>query len=269
MVNLVKNEVYKALKQKKLLVFAIIVTVWVLVLAISKHAQINESFNEINGQSFPLTVLKGIYFLVVVLMTILLSEMITDEYKNGTLKHTLLRPVTRVKLLISKVLALLIFNISFLVFILLVSYFVGTIIFGWGNGFEFGGTKLSSAGDYIGVRQSFSGMNGVLFMIAAYMLTLFQFMATGMVILLISLLFSNSGAAIATSLALWVVLPPILQAVKQIRPFLLDSYFYFISAFLINIDIMQVIRGFVVIFVYGFIFLSISVYMFKKKDILA
>lgn len=265
LIRLVRNEIYKLFKQKKMYVFMGIAIALVFVRYLSLQIT-NSSFE--NGQSFPLAVLKMLYSFGVIYVTVLVSQMLISEYKSGIIKMTLVCPISRIKLLGSKVIALFVGIVFIQLFTLLVSYIVGTIFLGWGYSYTFHGTKLTLDGDWISVSQSFKGISGILFMIKTYLLATFSFLSIGVSVFFFSIAFLSTGPTIITSLGIWLILPPILQSIRQIRPILLDSYYYFVSAFLQKIDISQVIMGFTIIILYGFVFFAAGAYLLKEKDIL-
>lgn len=276
MFKLIKNEVYKIFKQKKLYIFmGVVLAMTVLQYVgylIMKNMKLDPNvpnpFANINGQSFPITMLSGMSTIIVIYMTILLADIVTDEYKNGTLKLSLLRPITRLKLLVSKISGLFIAILALQVFSLIVTYVLGTIFFGWGDNFLLTGMRFSATGDVVNISTSFSMMNGILFTIGSYLLVILPYMAFGMFIFFISLLYSNMGATIGTALGVWFVFSLISQLIKQVRPYIIDTYYTFYLQFVKDPDIKQIILGFTVIALYGIVFFASSVLVFRKKDIL-
>ena len=68
---------------------------------------------------------------VISLFTIIVAAgIISNEFKWGTIKLLLIRPISRTKILLSKYLSVLIFAFMLLVFLLLSSWIVGAILFG-------------------------------------------------------------------------------------------------------------------------------------------
>lgn len=68
---------------------------------------------------------------IISLFTIIVAAgIISNEFKWGTIKLLLIRPISRTKILLSKYLSVLIFAFSLLVFLLLTSWIVGAILFG-------------------------------------------------------------------------------------------------------------------------------------------
>ncbi|MFD1031625.1 ABC transporter permease [Metaplanococcus flavidus] len=68
---------------------------------------------------------------IISLFTIIVAAgIISNEFKWGTIKLLLIRPISRTKILVSKYVSVLIFAFSLLVFLLLSSWIVGAILFG-------------------------------------------------------------------------------------------------------------------------------------------
>ena len=68
---------------------------------------------------------------VISLFTIIVAAgIISNEFKWGTIKLLLIRPISRTKILLSKYVSVLIFAFTMLVFLLLTSWIVGAIMFG-------------------------------------------------------------------------------------------------------------------------------------------
>jgi ABC-2 type transport system permease protein len=71
--------------------------------------------------------------LVTLFVVIIASDMIAGENAWGTIKMLLIRPHSRWKILLSKFLATILFAIVIMIFLLLVSWIVGNIIYGFGG----------------------------------------------------------------------------------------------------------------------------------------
>lgn len=105
MLSLVKNELIKLFAGKKIYVFML-----AIVLAnslIGVESLVGAIDIPVNGQNVPILMLPTIVNILLPLFVIVLvAGMITDEYANGTLKLSLIHPVSRTSLLTAKLLAL-------------------------------------------------------------------------------------------------------------------------------------------------------------------
>lgn len=99
MINLIKNEIYKIIKQKKLYIFSCISILAIILqyMGFLMVKQNNSSF-EIKLQLLPLMMISSLGMIIVIYISVLMADIITDEYRNGTLKLSLIRPITRFEL---------------------------------------------------------------------------------------------------------------------------------------------------------------------------
>ncbi|HSJ39087.1 MAG TPA: ABC transporter permease, partial [Planococcus sp. (in: firmicutes)] len=68
---------------------------------------------------------------IISLFTIIVAAgIISNEFKWGTIKLLLIRPISRTKILLSKYVSVLIFAFTLLVFLLVMSWLVGALLFG-------------------------------------------------------------------------------------------------------------------------------------------
>ena len=137
MIKIIYNEVYKLLARKKIYIFmAIILIVSLFSLAsalitngifkptnpnadTAMQSQILSSLGRFNGQSFPLTLFGGVMSTILpIFVVILIANMVTDEYTDGSLKLPLLRQVSRNELLIGKLVSLTVVMILMMLFLI-------------------------------------------------------------------------------------------------------------------------------------------------------
>ena len=256
MTGLVKNEMYKVIKQKKFYIFMGIIFILIVLNALSVSTLQSKLVSEIfNGQSFPLNILNWISLIIVIFITVLIADLVTDEHKNGTLKLSLIRPITRNNLITAKLISLFVTLLIIQVFTFSISYIIGTIFFGWGHNLTFIGTE-------------FNIFNGLLFTLVSYMFTILPYMAFGTIILFISLLSSSVGVTIAISLGSWFLISLVGQMFTETSPYIITTYFNFYVEFVNDIVVKDILVGFAVILGYGIIFSLASLLLFKKKNIL-
>jgi ABC-2 type transport system permease protein len=263
--NLIKNEVFKVFRLKKLYIFMAIIIVLEVINGIYYIAtknnpgkigqDIGNMLASFNGQSFPVLMLQGMGQFVIIFMAILLADIISDEYKNGTLKLSLLRPVTRVELLFSKIISLLVSLIVLLGFILIVSYIIGTLFCGWGDKTVVNGVNFTTAA-------------GIILTLKAYLITILPYFAFGMIIVFTSILFTSMGATIGVSLGVMIVLG-ILENIKQVHNYSILHQFNIYSNFVKDFKWSNMLIGIANVAVYLVVFYIGSMLVLKKKDILS
>lgn len=200
---------------------------------------------------------------VVSLFTIIIAAgIIANEFRWGTIKLLLIRPISRGKILLSKYTAVLLFSLSTLIFVLLLSFLVGTIFFGIGDfnqqmviekshGFE-----AVSAIPEIGSAYGYKLVNLV-------MMATFAFM--------ISSIFRNSSLAIGIAIFL-------MFAGNSIVAFFADKEWAKFILFA-NTDLQQYETGYIwvegmtlgfsitMLFIYYAVFMALSFLFFTKRDV--
>lgn len=72
----------------------------------------------------------GMTWLVFLFSVIVAGDIVASEFTWGTIKLLLIRPATRSKILAAKYIAVVLFLVTLLLFLLIISYFVGLIFFG-------------------------------------------------------------------------------------------------------------------------------------------
>lgn len=119
MMPLIRNELYKLFRMKKLYIFAAVMVV-VLVLNLYNYEPGEDPmviWMFMYGQSVPLNTLDFLTQFMVIFIPILAGDSVTQEYRRGHMKLSLLRPVLRSELLLAKLAALLVFIIVMALFI--------------------------------------------------------------------------------------------------------------------------------------------------------
>lgn len=259
--KLIQNEIHKLFAQKKMLVFFAILLAMSLMMGFVIYSMQNSPNPEtkmnntpLSGQLFPIMNLSGLIQMFAIFAIVMIAEMITEEYTTGTLKLSLLHPVTRGRLITAKVLALWIATIILLIFTLIALYIIGTAFFGWGNQFIF-------------LDKTYSMGTGFLLTFAAYLLTSLPVMSFGLVVLFASLFLNGSGAVIGLGLGFFFAQTITSQISPKIAPYLIASYNDWWS-FLYTGQWKQVTYSFIIFAVYGGLSYLLSLRFFKKKDLL-
>lgn len=275
MANVIWNEIYKLLARKKIYIFAVILIVVCLFSlcsalitnsifkSASPHAnadmqsQVMYALGKINGQSIPLAMFDGITSSIIlpVFIIILITDMVTDEYAEGTLKLPLLRQVGRYELLSSKLGALAVILMLMLLLMLIMGYGLGTAIFGWGDAFLIRGRGLSSS-------------QGLLFTLLVYGSSLISMISFGMVILMFSVLFNNSGTVVGIGMAALFSSTMFGAVFPEVNSYLLSGYFNTYRFFTSYTGIEEIASGFLIVLTYGIVSLILSLLVFKRKNLL-
>ncbi|MEK5023786.1 MULTISPECIES: ABC transporter permease [Paenibacillus] len=248
--KLLKNEMYKVFKLNKLFYFMVMA---IGLLIIQGVTVLSSPSGNINGQSFPMFMLSRIMPLFIFFMALLFAEIISDEYRNGTLKLFLLRPVHRVELLNAKIAAMIISVLMLLLFVMTGSYVIGAALLGWGDQMMFNDTVFPAA-------------QGILLTLQSYIITALPCLGFGMIIVLVSILSPTMGGTIGISLGIMFVLTA-LENVQELHSFSIVHQMNLYQSFAGKFQAVNVISGLVNIAMYILIFYMGSVLAIKKKEI--
>lgn len=257
MMDLLKNELCKLFKTKKLYVFLLIILA-VLVLNLYDH-QPGGSEDTVwtfsYGQSFPMASINILSQFMVIFIPIFIGDSIAGEYRRGTLKLSLLRPITRSQLLRAKIASLFVFISVTMVFSIIASYAVGACFLGWGNGTEYSG-------------KIYTPLEGLLLTLGANALVILPCMAYGLFVTFIAVLSGNRSLTIVSSLAI-LAIGLNLNVFESIAPYSLAYYIAnFPENFVHTLDWTIALQSIGIIAIYLLTFYLSSFYVFNKKEII-
>ena len=129
------NELYKISKKKKIIVAAIL-SIAAIIVAGLIVSSINNFMGIRMSGTFSIMVLSVLNHTLIPLFTAFLCiDMFGGEFLDGTIKFTLTRPVTRLKVYLSKMLAVGTFILANLLFIMVLSFIFSLFVKGGGAGF--------------------------------------------------------------------------------------------------------------------------------------
>ncbi|MFD2617171.1 ABC transporter permease subunit [Terrilactibacillus laevilacticus] len=202
--------------------------------------------------------------LITLFIIIIAASIVSQEYAWGTMKLVLMRPVQRWKVLLAKYLSVLFNALLLLVFLGILAFIVGAIVFGFKD------TSFQYVYERNGiVHQTSIFTHFFLFGLSHYigmiMIAAFAFM--------LSTLFKNNALAIALSIFIEFAG----SIIGSILAMFGKSYVKYL--FFVNTDLMQYIEGspsikgmtlgfsITVLLVYFIIFMGISFFTFEKRDV--
>ncbi len=146
----------------------------------------------------------GSVLLIPLLIAVFGADLVSSEFAEGTITLLLTRPVTRWKVLLSKVVAMMLFTSLTLLAAFLLAWGISGAAFGWSGwgapiltGFRLSGSSASAAFDLRGVRIVPLWQD----MFAAWGLAWFSALAVGSITLLLSVVFRSAAAAMGTMMA--------------------------------------------------------------------
>lgn len=205
-----------------------------------------------------------IFLPVISLLTIIIAAgIVSNEFSWGTIKLILIRPVSRTKILLSKYISVIIFSISAMLFVFIISWISGAILFGIEN-----------------INSSIINFNGenpqsipLLSEIGAnYGYNFIELLMMGTFSFAISTIFRNSSIAIGISIFLMFMGNIIVQSFAQ---YSWAKYILFANTDLkqytngnILIEGMTLNFSIITLTVYYLIFIILTLVVFTKRDII-
>ena len=205
------------------------------------------------------------------LVVILAADIVSSELSSGTIKLLVSRPVSRWKILLSK-LVTLIFYISLTVLaVLLLAYLISGVLFGYGGwnapvlvGFQVVGSDVDTSNVHVVASWQYILME--------FGLAWFSAICVGIMAMMVSVLVRSAAVSMGIMLAAiisGVILANMVQSWEEAKYF-----------FMVNLNLIQYLSGenppiagmdltfsLVVLSVWSLIALAISFRVFKKQDI--
>lgn len=210
----------------------------------------------VSGYQVPaLSLLSGMEFLFPLLVAIISAELLGSEISYGTLRSTLLRPVTRAQWLLAKMAVALVLPFMLLGFVLLISALAG-LFYGYGD--FVGGTGLG-AGGLVGQGVTGAGQ-AVVELLRAYLVAAFSLVPISLLALLLTVVFMNAASGALATLGILIV-SGLLVVFTWLSPFLPTTQ---LNAYLATGG--QLITPLILISVYAVAFAVLAVATFERKD---
>lgn len=228
-----------------------------------------------NGALFPVAALGLVLPLFLpVAVAIIGGEAIAGEAEAGTLRYLLIRPVSRRRVLVSKLVMLTVFVILTVAIIALVGFICGSTMFGVGASHTSGVGSVGSAGS-VGSVTSVSGQGIPAQSATVRILLSVAFAIVSMLgvaaISVFGSVMTDSAVGAALAAVAFLVCSEVLDLVNAadaIRPYLPTHYWLaFVDLFRNPILWHNVIRGFLIQGAYIAVFTSAAWARFSNKDI--
>lgn len=256
MIRVIGNEMKKILSQKTIYVFSTAVIFVIFLNILGALITNNTALGKNYGETFPVTIFEGLAGVVIpIFIVAMVSNMVAEEYSEGTIKLTLLSRVSRSRLLTGKLLALGIILSIFLILMLLLGYGIGVALLGWGGEFMVKGRALTPG-------------QGIVITLLTYGLSLIPFMSFAAFIMFISILTKKGGAATIVGCGVLFFLLLLQIAFPDLAQFIVTNYFNTYRIITSQGGIQTIVTGFSIIFTYGLILYALSLRIFNRQDIL-
>lgn len=238
------NELYKISKKKKITVAAILSVAAVLIGAVIVTSVSNFAGIKVTGKSeFSILVLSVLCYTLIPLFTMFVCvDMFTGELAEQTVKQTLTRPVSRLKVFSAKVLAVGSFLLANLLLVMLVSLAASFVI---------GATSLSIWKVFV-----------------AYLAEFFPLMVFALLVILIANLMRSTAGAFLISLVCYLALLGFSVVFSQYQSFFVVSFFDWYTLFLGSyINFYKILRVLLIFFGCGIMLFAAGYYLYDRRDI--
>lgn len=126
---LVRNEMMKINSKKTTLSFLIFLAIVVLVVSIPIKVWGGTFGENLNYLAFTVLVTEICSTFIFIYAIVLGCQIIAEEYKDGTIKQLLIRPASRISILMSKYLSVLIMTTAAVLFLRVFAMLIGVIFF--------------------------------------------------------------------------------------------------------------------------------------------
>lgn len=229
---------------------------------------INSSFDVdgkiLNGYLICFLILQTLLIHVPLLIALVGGDMIAGEANMGTLRLLISKPISRSKLMMSKILATMIYTLMLLVWMAILSLLLSILIFKTGDLMIFKSTEIFIlSGDDIMWRYY-----------AAFGFAAIAMTTVAALSFLLSLFAENSIGPIVSTMSV-VILFTILTTMdlplfNAIKPFLFTSHMLGWKGFFDDpVNYHSVLKSAGILALHVVLFVSAAIYIFRKKDILS
>ena len=275
--NLIQNEAKKALYKKRTYISFILITILIpfIVAAIDDggktlelkiYGQLADSFlfygSVINGYLSTYIIIAILISHMPFLSTIVASEIVSGEYSKGTFRMYLTRPVSRNKILMSKLIIVLLYTTIMMFFFFTYTLLVSFLWLGGGDLAVFHNGLLLLAEDDVLWRFAL-----------AFILSNFVMLSVSCLCFLISTVSRNSVTPIIITISIVFIGTAVafipIPIFEKVNPFLFTGYIdIFLTAFHDPLPLNKYYNLFFITSLWSLLFIIISFKSFKNKDIL-
>jgi len=278
MITLVKIELYKIFKKWRSYIGFIAIGVLVPIIHIAMLFEgkntldfmtrdIQQSFifigNLLNGYFLSYIILASLAIHIPFLIALVAGDLLAGEATAGTYRLLLTRPISRTQIVTSKFIAAIIYTILLIFWLAFMSLVIGIIIFGTGE-------LLVISNQTIIIFEK----SDILWrFLSAYIFASLGMSVVASLALLFSSLVENAIGPIISTMAVIIVFL-ILSAIQidffqMIKPYLFTDYILsWRLLFESPVDVSEILKAVIILLAHIVFFYSLTLYLFKRKDIL-
>ncbi len=275
--NLLINEFVKVVYKKRTYISFVLITALIpfIVLAVKNgggslesklYGQLADSFifvgSLVNGNLSAYIIIAILISHMPFLSTIVASEIVSGEYSKGTFRMYLTRPISRNKVLLSKLIIVLGYTTLMMLYFVLYTLFISRLIIGHGDLVVFHNGLLVLDSMDVGWRFMLSFWLSNILMLTVtclcFMISTFSKNSVTPIIVTISIVFIGTAVAFIP-----------IEIFEKLNPYLFTGYIdLFLTAFHDPLPYHLFLQEAVVCSVWSIIFIITSFYHFNRCDIL-
>jgi ABC-2 type transport system permease protein len=273
------NEVIKiALKPRSYLgIAAITVLVGVILFALKSDGMsiisfVTSSFeqtlsfegNVLNGNLVAFIILQMLIVQIPLLIALVTGDLVSGEAAMGTIRLLLTQPISRTQLLLSKFMAGGIYTLIVIVWLGFMSVIMGKMIFGTGD-------LMVLNSDGLVILQE-ADVNWRY--LGGFLVAFLALFTVSSLSICLSCFTDNSIGPIVTTMSIILLFTIIgtldVHVFDSVRPFLLTTHMASWRSFFEDpLPIQDIKNSILILFIHNILLISISIYVFNKKDITA
>jgi len=273
------NEVIKiALKPRSYLgIAAITVLVGVILFALKSDGMsiisfVTSSFeqtlsfegNVLNGNLVAFIILQMLIVQIPLLIALVTGDLVSGEAAMGTIRMLLTQPISRTQLLLSKFIAGGIYTLIVIVWLGFMSVIMGKLLFGTGD-------LMVLNSDGLVILQE-ADVNWRY--LGGFLVAFLALFTVSSLSICLSCFTDNSIGPIVTTMSIILLFTIIgtldVHVFDSVRPFLLTTHMASWRSFFEDpLPIQDIKNSILILFIHNILLISISIYVFNKKDITA
>ncbi|MDP4181528.1 MAG: ABC transporter permease subunit [Bacillota bacterium] len=240
------NETNKIISKKKFIIlFSLSILITVAAAIINMVTGRTFGVSLLNNSTLPVTVLNFMSSIILPLFIIMLTtDLFSGEFSDNSIIMSLVRPISRFKIYISKIISIGICALIFLLGTFIISFIASL----------FGG--------------NFSDI------VSRLPINFVSYICAAVPMLLIAIIsafvsqFSKSGAlTIVIMILASVLMSSVSIFIPQLVPFVPSAYLDWYKNFYSGVEFTHILNEFLYILAYGIIFMSAGSYLFQQRDI--
>lgn len=240
------NEIEKLYKKKKAMAAVVLSLVFIvfgqIFISVVRN---NFGVQGVSSSEFPLFILSIIINTLLPLFTSLVAiDSFSGEFSQNTMKITLTRPVSRLKLYSAKIAAICVFILSVLIL---------SMLFSIASGLVFNSNSLN--------------LPDILKIIISYIVTLLPMAVLCLVIAVLANILKSGTAVFFLSILIFIGFKALEVFFPAYSGILFTSMFGWYNIWIMdNLPLLKIFRGFMMMLSYAIILFTAGYYMFDKKD---